>query len=76
MPRISYEKAKEKYQMWDEAEDALATSKSYNIAGRMLTREDMDTVQMMKRKYGRIVDAYENGGKRRSRTAGLYPVDR
>lgn len=76
MPRISYEEAKEKYKMWNDAEDAIATGMSYSIAGRSLTRVDMETVQMMKRKYGRIVDAYENGGKRRSRTAGLYPVDR
>lgn len=76
MPRISYEEALLKYQMWNEAEDAIATGMSYSIAGRSLTRVDMSTVQMMKRKYGRIVDAHENGGKRRSRTSGFYPVDR
>ncbi|MEK3784669.1 DUF6148 family protein [Paenibacillus sp. FSL R5-0810] len=76
MPRISYEEAKEKYRLWNDAEDAIATGKAYSIAGRSLTRADMETVQMMKRKYGRIVDAYENGGKRRSRTSGFYPVDR
>jgi hypothetical protein len=76
MPRISYEEAKMKYQLWNDAEDAIATGKAYSIAGRSLTRADMETVQMMKRKYGRIVDAYENGGKRRSRTSGFYPVDR
>ncbi|MCA4755580.1 hypothetical protein H8Z60_23940 [Mycolicibacterium fortuitum] len=65
-----------KYQLWNDAEDAIATGKAYSIAGRSLTRADMETVQMMKRKYGRIVDAYENGGKRRSRTSGFYPVDR
>lgn len=76
MPRISYEEAKAKYQMWNEAEDAIATGSSYSIADRSLTRADMATVLMMKRKYGRIVDTYECGGKRRSRTAGFYPVDR
>lgn len=76
MPRISYEEAKAKYKLWNDAEDAIATGKAYSIAGRSLTRADMETVQMMKRKYGRIVDAYENGGKRRSRTSGFYPVDR
>lgn len=76
MPRISYEVAKAKYQMWDEAEDAIATGQSYSIADRSLTRANMAEVQMMKRKYGRIVDTYESGGKRRSRTAGFYPVDR
>ncbi|MGG4090554.1 DUF6148 family protein [Paenibacillus lautus] len=76
MPRISYEEAKAKYKLWNDAEDAIATGKAYSIAGRSLTRADMDTVLMMKRKYGRIVDAYENGGKRRSRTSGFYPVDR
>lgn len=76
MPRISYEEAKAKYKLWNDAEDAIATGKAYSIAGRSLTRADMETVQMMKRKYGRIVDTYENGGKRRSRTSGFYPVDR
>ncbi|MEK4351356.1 DUF6148 family protein [Paenibacillus sp. FSL R5-0475] len=76
MPRISYDEAKAKYQMWNEAEDAIATGSSYSISDRSLTRADMATVQMMKRKYGRIVDTYESGGKRRSRTTGFYPVDR
>lgn len=76
MPKISYQEAKMKYQMWNEAEDAIATGQSYSIADRSLTRANMSEVQMMKRKYGRIVDMYENGGKRRSRTAGFYPVDR
>jgi hypothetical protein len=76
MPRISYEEAKEKYKLWNDAEDAIATGVSYSIAGRSLTRADMSTVLMMKRKYGRIVDSYENGGRRRSRTSGFYPFDR
>jgi len=76
MPRISYEEAKAKYKMWSDAEDARSTGASYSIGGRSLTRIPMEEIQMMKRKYGRIIDQYESGGKRRSRTSGFYPVDR
>lgn len=76
MPRISYEEAKAKYKLWNDAEDAIATGVSYSIAGRSLTRVDMSIIQTMKRKYGRIVDDYEGSKRRRSRTSGFYPIDR
>ncbi|KAA8750108.1 hypothetical protein [Paenibacillus sp. UASWS1643] len=71
----AYEDAKRKYQMWSEAEDARSAGASYNISGRGVTYSSMEEIQMMKRRYRRIIDAYENGGKRRSRTSSLYPVD-
>lgn len=78
MPRISvtkYEEAKRKYEMWSAAEDARSAGASYNISGRGVVYSSMEEIQMMKRRYRRIIDAYENGGKRRSRTSSLYPVD-
>ena len=74
MPKISYEDAKADYQLWKEAERALATGTSYTIAGRSLTRTDMSVVNEKLRYYGRIIDQYEGRGTRKMR--GITTFDR
>ncbi|KJD45989.1 DUF6148 family protein [Paenibacillus terrae] len=77
MPKMTLAEAQMMYKLWCDAETALATGKSYTIAGRSMTRTDMNVVLERKRYYGRIVDDLENPGvKRRSKVRGITPFDR
>ena len=76
MPKTTYEEALADYKLWKDAERALATGASYTIAGRSVTRIGNDVIQANLRKYGRIVDEFENGGKKRSRMRGITTFDR
>ncbi|MCM3141313.1 DUF6148 family protein [Brevibacillus sp. MER 51] len=74
MPRMTLEEAKEMYQLWSNAEKALASAQSYTIAGRSLTRADMSTVLERKKYYGRILDELQTG-RRRSKVRSITPFD-
>ncbi|GIO33751.1 hypothetical protein J2TS6_48920 [Paenibacillus albilobatus] len=74
MPRMSLEEARAMYKLWHDAEIALATSKSYSIAGRTLTRVDMPIIQERKKYYGRIIDELESG-RRRTKVRSITPFD-
>lgn len=74
MSRVKLEEAKTMYKLWSDAERALASSQSYTIAGRSLTRADMSTVLERKKYYGRIIDELETG-RRRSKVRSITPFD-
>lgn len=42
---IDLETANRKLQMWMDAEDAVATGKSYSMDGLSVTRQDMSTIR-------------------------------
>lgn len=75
MPKITLEEARMNYQLWREAEQALATGQSYSIAGRSLTRMPMSEIQERIRYWGQLVDRLENPGRRRTRTRAFTPFD-
>ncbi|WP_211746431.1 DUF6148 family protein [Paenibacillus sp. Marseille-Q4541] len=76
MPKITLEEARENYDLWRNAEKALAGGQSYSIAGRSLTRIGMSTILERVRYWGRIVDDLENPGRRRrSKTRVFTPFD-
>lgn len=68
------EEAKRMWRLWHEAEIARSTGASYSIAGRSLTRVSNEEIQMMKRKYAKIIRKLE--GRTVSRTSGYFPIDR
>ncbi|MGO4369631.1 DUF6148 family protein [Paenibacillus sp. MCAF20] len=74
MPSMTIEEARAMYKLWTDAEIAIASSQSYSIAGRSLTRADMQTVLERKKYYGRIVDQLETG-RRRSKVRSITPFD-
>lgn len=71
---MTIEEAKSMYNLWLEAEKALATGQSYSIAGRSLTRTDMATVLERKKYYGRICDELQTG-RRRTKVRSFTPFD-
>lgn len=74
MPKMTIEEARAMYQLWHDAEIALATAESYSISGRSLTRVDMPTVLERKKYYGRIVNELETG-RRRTKVRSITPFD-
>lgn len=74
MPKMTIEEARAMYELWTNAEKALATSQSYSIAGRSLTRLNLDEVLERKKYYGRISDELETG-RRRSKVRSITPFD-
>lgn len=74
MPSMTLEEARAMYKLWTDAEIALATSQSYTIGSRSLTRLDMPTVLERKKYYGRICDQLETG-RRRSKVRSITPFD-
>ncbi|MNJ44799.1 hypothetical protein D3C77_398650 [compost metagenome] len=71
---MTLEEAKAMYKLWSDAEAALATSQSYRIGQKSLTRADMKTVLERKRYYGRICDELATG-RRRTKVRGITPFD-
>jgi len=74
MPNMTIEEARAMYKLWSDAEAAVATSQSYSISGRSLTRADMPTILERKRHYGRICTELETG-RRRSKVRSITPFD-
>lgn len=72
---ITLEIAEKKLEMWLEAEDALATSQSYKIGSRTLTRVDLSQVREAIEYWASKVDALKNGDGRRRVVRG-FCVDR
>lgn len=74
MPQMTYQEAYAMYQLWFDAEKALATSQSYSIAGRTLTRINMAEVLERKKYYSRLCDELQSGRKRR-KVHRITPMD-
>lgn len=52
---VDLDTAKNKLQMWLDAEDAAASGKSYAIDGLSLTRQDMTTIRAQITYWGDVV---------------------
>lgn len=68
---ITLEVAYKKLQMWLDAEDALATSQSYKIGSRTLTRASLADVRAQIDYWQSKVNELENGGKGRRMVRAL-----
>lgn len=71
---ITLDLAYKKLQMWLDAEDALATSQSYKIGSRTLTRASLADVRAQIDYWQSKVNDLENGGNGR-RMIRAMPVD-
>lgn len=72
---ITKEVAQNKLKMWLDAEDALATSQSYKIGSRTLTRVNLAEVREQIDYWSAKLDALQKGDGRR-RTVRAFCVDR
>ncbi len=55
----------ERLNMWLSAEEALATSQSYKMGSRQLTRADLSTVRKSITYWENELEKAKNGGRRR-----------
>ena len=55
----------ERLNMWLSAEEALATSQSYKMGSRQLTRADLSTVRKSITYWENKLEKVKNGGRRR-----------
>lgn len=58
---ISYELAKERLNLWLDANEAVATGQSYTIGSRSLTRANLNDIQKQIEYWGTIVTKCERG---------------
>ena len=63
MAGITLEQAQTKLEMWLEAEETLATSQSYSMSDRTLTRADLSSVEA-------AIDRWDKRVKKLSRSSG------
>lgn len=72
MAGITLAQAQAKLDMWLDAEEALATSQSYSIGGRQLTRANLDQVEAAIDRWDRRVKMLSRGSG--PRIKGATPI--
>ena len=75
MPAITLEIAKENFNMWLEAEQALALAQSYNDGKMSLTRANLADVVKQRKYWQGIVEKLERGAKGKRRVIRAIPRD-
>jgi len=71
--RYTKEFVQKKLNMWLEAEDALATSKSYSFEGRTLTRADRKDIESRIAFWTNELDKIESGRTSANRIYQVIP---
>lgn len=72
---FTIEQAKEKYYQWSEAAQAVATSQSYTIDGRTLTRANLDEIRKMMAYWKAEVERMLDGKQSLNRVLRVVPRD-
>lgn len=75
MPAWTLTEAKEQLQAWIEAEAAVATSQSYRVGTRQLTRADLRDIAERIRFWRSEVERLESGRRAGARVMRVVPRD-
>ena len=75
MSWITIEKARERLQMWLDAEAAVATGQSYKIGGRSLTRASLSDIRQQINYWRNEVAKLESGRGSGARVFRAVPRD-
>lgn len=73
---LTLEQAKQKLQMWRDAEDAVATGKRYRIGTRELERPDLADIRKQIAYYENLIDRLESGRSKGARMMHFVVRDR